>query len=92
MNLANINDLKACLIIQEKVCAESAELTILCEKNNFSYSGNLSDVNDYAFYLILNKEYDKALNKLNESICWPINSKWAALKNDKKIEINKFLL
>jgi len=66
LNLANINDLKACLIIQEKVCAESAELTILCEKNNFSYSGNLSDVNDYAFYLILNKEYDKALNKLNE--------------------------
>ena len=66
-NLADINDLKACLIIQEKVCTKSAELKILNEKNNlFNYSANLFDVNKYAWYLILNKEYDKALNKLNE--------------------------
>lgn len=66
VNLYAINDIKACLIIQEKVCAKSAELKNLYEKNNYRYDANLLDFNNYAWYLILNKEYDKALNKLNE--------------------------
>jgi hypothetical protein len=65
-NLYDINDLKSCLIIQEKVCTQSAELQNLYEKNDYRYYANIFDVNNYAWYLILNKEYDKALNKLNE--------------------------
>ena len=66
-NLADINDLKTCLIIQEKVCTQSAELKNLIKKSEvFIFDQYLYDVNNYAYYLILNKEYDKALNKLNE--------------------------
>jgi hypothetical protein len=65
-NLYANNDLKACLIIQEKICIQSAELKSLYEKNNYNYHTSLLDFNNYTWYLILNKEYGKALNKLNE--------------------------
>jgi hypothetical protein len=59
------NDFENCLALYEKICIQAKELNGFCKENRFSYSGYEDAVNNYGWFLILNKDYEKALETLN---------------------------